>query len=77
MLLREPARAHTREGLLELVWGSPDYQPKTVASTSPRSDANWATQCGSPFCAAWATDLSPEGSPRLTPARVLPQSEDP
>jgi DNA-binding response OmpR family regulator len=29
-LLREPARVHTREGLLELVWGSPDYQPKTV-----------------------------------------------
>ncbi|HZO79551.1 MAG TPA: response regulator transcription factor [Solirubrobacteraceae bacterium] len=29
-LLREPTRAHTREGLLELVWGSPDYQTKTV-----------------------------------------------
>jgi DNA-binding response OmpR family regulator len=29
-LLREPTRVHTREGLLELVWGSPDYQTKTV-----------------------------------------------
>jgi DNA-binding response OmpR family regulator len=29
-LLREPTRVHTRDGLLELVWGSPDYQPKTV-----------------------------------------------
>jgi DNA-binding response OmpR family regulator len=29
-LLREPARVHTREGLLELVWGSADYQTKTV-----------------------------------------------
>lgn len=29
-LLREPARVHTRESLLELVWGSPDYQAKTV-----------------------------------------------
>ncbi len=29
-LLREPSRVHTREGLLELVWGSSDYQPKTV-----------------------------------------------
>jgi DNA-binding response OmpR family regulator len=29
-LLREPSRVHTREGLLELVWGSPDYQSKTV-----------------------------------------------
>jgi DNA-binding response OmpR family regulator len=29
-LMREPTRVHTREGLLELVWGSPDYQPKTV-----------------------------------------------
>jgi two-component system, OmpR family, response regulator ResD len=29
-LLRAPTRAHTREGLLELVWGSPDYQTKTV-----------------------------------------------
>ncbi len=29
-LLREPTRVHTREGLLDLVWGSPDYQPKTV-----------------------------------------------
>lgn len=29
-LLREPARVHTREGLLELVWGSPDYHAKTV-----------------------------------------------
>jgi DNA-binding response OmpR family regulator len=29
-LLREPTRVHTRDGLLELVWGSPDYQAKTV-----------------------------------------------
>jgi len=29
-LLRDPARVHTREALLELVWGSPDFQPKTV-----------------------------------------------
>ena len=29
-LLREPTRVHTREGPLELVWGSPDYQSKTV-----------------------------------------------
>jgi two-component system response regulator ResD len=29
-LLREPARAHTREGLLEAVWGSTYLQPKTV-----------------------------------------------
>jgi DNA-binding response OmpR family regulator len=29
-LLREPSRVHTREGLLDAVWGSPDYQPKTV-----------------------------------------------
>lgn len=29
-LLRDPTRVHTRDGLLELVWGSPDYQPKTV-----------------------------------------------
>lgn len=29
-LLREPDRVHRREGLLELVWGSPDYQAKTV-----------------------------------------------
>jgi two-component system, OmpR family, response regulator ResD len=29
-LLREPERVHTREGLLELVWGSTYLQPKTV-----------------------------------------------
>jgi len=29
-LMREPTRVHTREGLLERVWGAPDYQPKTV-----------------------------------------------
>jgi two-component system response regulator ResD len=29
-LLRDPVRVHTREALLELVWGSPDFQPKTV-----------------------------------------------
>jgi two-component system response regulator ResD len=29
-LLRDPDRVHTREGLLELVWGSPDFQAKTV-----------------------------------------------
>lgn len=29
-LLRDPTRVHTREALLELVWGSPDYQSKTV-----------------------------------------------
>jgi DNA-binding response OmpR family regulator len=29
-LLREPDRVHTREGLLQLVWGSTYLQPKTV-----------------------------------------------
>lgn len=29
-LLRDPERAHTREGLLEQVWGSSYLQPKTV-----------------------------------------------
>ena len=29
-LLRDPERVHTREGLLELVWGSTYLQPKTV-----------------------------------------------
>ncbi len=29
-LLRNPERVHTREGLLELVWGSTYLQPKTV-----------------------------------------------
>lgn len=29
-LLREPERVHTREALLESVWGSPDFQAKTV-----------------------------------------------
>jgi DNA-binding response OmpR family regulator len=29
-LLREPQRVHTREALLRSVWGSIDYQPKTV-----------------------------------------------
>jgi DNA-binding response OmpR family regulator len=29
-LLRDPGRVHTREGLLEQVWGSPYLQPKTV-----------------------------------------------
>jgi DNA-binding response OmpR family regulator len=29
-LLRDPERVHTREALLELVWGSPYLQPKTV-----------------------------------------------
>jgi DNA-binding response OmpR family regulator len=29
-LMREPDRVHTREALLESVWGSPDFQAKTV-----------------------------------------------
>jgi two-component system, OmpR family, response regulator ResD len=29
-LLRDPGRAHTRDALLELVWGSPYLSPKTV-----------------------------------------------
>jgi DNA-binding response OmpR family regulator len=29
-LLRDPERVHTREALLETVWGSPDFQAKTV-----------------------------------------------
>jgi DNA-binding response OmpR family regulator len=29
-LLRDPQRAHTREALLEQVWGSTYLQPKTV-----------------------------------------------
>jgi DNA-binding response OmpR family regulator len=29
-LLRDPERVHTREALLDMVWGSPDFQPKTV-----------------------------------------------
>lgn len=29
-LLRDPGRVHTRERLLELVWGSPDFHAKTV-----------------------------------------------
>ncbi|MGI8714716.1 MAG: winged helix-turn-helix domain-containing protein [Solirubrobacteraceae bacterium] len=29
-LLRDPERVHTREALLELVWGSSYLQPKTV-----------------------------------------------
>jgi DNA-binding response OmpR family regulator len=29
-LLRDPERVHTRQALLDIVWGSPDFQPKTV-----------------------------------------------